>query len=39
VQPGAADCHAGQHSHNGNPGDRPHPPRWPGPATELNYIV
>jgi hypothetical protein len=33
------DYHADQHGHSGNPGDRPHPPRWLGPATELGHIV
>jgi len=39
VRPGAGEYHADQHCHSGNPGDCPHPPRWPGPATELSHIV
>ena len=35
VGPSAGDYHADQHRPRGNSGDRPHPPRWPGPATEL----
>jgi len=39
VRPGAGDHYADQHRHRGNCGDRPHPPRGPGPATELDHIV
>src|SRR5262249_20401140 len=31
--------HAGQHGYRGNCGDCPHPPRGPGPATELNRLA
>jgi len=38
VRAGAGDHHAGHHRHRGKSGDRPHPPRGPGPATELDHI-
>ena len=33
------DYHAPQDCHHGDSSDRPHPPRWLGPATELGNVV
>ena len=39
VRSGAGYYHAGQDRCHGDSGDRPHPLRWPGPATELDNVV